>query len=98
MLFELQVVPPSLEVQIFPVPPTLLAATNFVPSAEEAIEMKSPPTLFDDQVEPELVEMKMLAPPQTAASRVPSADEATEVQLNAGVLFEAQISPESLDV
>jgi len=79
-LFDVQVAPPSVDVQIFPFGPTVLAAMNFVPSAEKATEMKSPPTLFEDQVEPELVEIKMLDPPQTAASRVPSADEATEVQ------------------
>jgi len=98
MLFESQVTPPSLDVQILPVEPTVLAATNFIPSAEEAIEMKSPPTLFDNQVEPEFVETKMLAPPQTAASRVPSADEAMDIQLKAGVLFETQVSPESVEV
>ena len=98
MLFESQVNPASIEVQILPFGPTVLAATNFVPSAEHAIEMKSPPALFDDQVEPEFVVTKILAPPQAAASRAPSADEAMDIQLKAGVLFETQVSPESVEV
>src|SRR5205085_996903 len=84
-LLEIQVTPASLEVKIFPFEPTALAVISFVPSAEPAIEIKSPPTLLVDQVEPELVERKTVAPPQTAASLLPSADEAMDFQGRLGV-------------
>jgi hypothetical protein len=57
-------------------------------------------TLFENQVAPELVERKRLLAPgkHTAASLVPSAEQATEYQLAAGTLFVAQEIPESGEV
>jgi hypothetical protein len=60
--------------------------------------------LVNVQVNPESVEMQM-APPlprgpldAAAASFVPSADEAMELQLKAGALFDCQVSPASPEV
>ena len=73
--------------------PPLIAAASLLPSAEEAIETKSPPTLFENHVEPELVERKMVAPPQTAASPVPSAEDESDTQFILGTLFVFHVAP-----
>src|SRR6185503_5045185 len=61
------------EVQI---PPPLTTATNLPPSAEVATELQfATVTLFDTQVFPASIEIKM-APPPTATKWQPSAEEA----------------------
>ena len=93
-LLVVHVFPPSLDVYRFPLLPALLAVMILVPSAEVATEIKSAlANVFENQVEPEFVERKIVFPPQTAASRVPSAEDAKESQFMFGTLSVTQVVP-----
>src|ERR1043165_5065975 len=62
-------------------PAPLAAATNLVPSPEEASDCQLRLGLWPDQVAPESVEVKICPPLTAATSFLPSTDEATAFQL-----------------
>jgi hypothetical protein len=80
--------------------PKLAAATNFCPSAEQAVEIHGyAATLFEVQVAPESTEVYIAASLEAAAiSLVPSADEETEDQLTDGAFLGCQVTPELVEV
>jgi hypothetical protein len=81
----------------------LAAATNLVPSAEEATISQCSSVLVDAQVVPELVEMKIIPGPfsnlePSATSLVPSAEKAMEFNATFGALFDIHVAPESVEI
>ena len=69
------------------------APASFVPSAEEVTASQSRAAPTADQLVPEFVDTCTLSPEATATRLVPPAEEATDAQLNAGLLDAAQLPP-----
>jgi len=82
--------------------PVLAAATNLVPSAEQATVSQPSSVLVDAQVVPELVEMIIIplfgTVEPTATSSVPSAEKAREFNPTFGALFDIHVAPESVEI
>jgi hypothetical protein len=77
------------------------AATNLVPSAEEATDchLKPPGGPVAVHVIPESAEVNMPAPSSlTATNLVPSDEQAIELQVATGVLLDLQVAPPSVEV
>ena len=84
-------------------PPPFTAATNLVPSAEEAMEDQAAPppgkpVVCCTHVLPKLVDVKMKELFTTTASLLPSADEAMARHWRAVELISPHVFPESVEV
>ena len=75
----------------------LAAATNLVPSADDATVSQCSSVLVDAQVVPELVEMKIF-PERAATNLFPSAEKAMEFHAAFGTLFDIHVAPEFVEV
>ena len=89
-----QLAPELVEIEMNPDPyPTAWATINLLPSAEEATRF--PVGIDGFHVFPELVEM--YTGPSAAIKRVPSAEEAIELQAATGALLVTHAAPELVD-
>jgi hypothetical protein len=98
MLFDVQVEPELVEVKI-----KLFAATNFVPSAEDATVHQPIRGSTPIQVAPEFVETKIplfpgLGVDATATNLLPSDEDATPCQILEPNEFEVQFTPALVEV